>query len=276
MKKTKRSSSLIWVYVVLILGSAIMLMPFLWTLLTSFKTQAETVSVPMQIFPSKIRFDSYAATLTLLPFAHFFFNTFFMIACRCLTAVLFSAMAGYAFARLNFHLKNFWFLMVMIQMMVPGQIFTLPQYLIVAKLNMLDTLFALILPGIVSTFGTFLLRQFFMSIPKDLEEAAVLDGCNPLQTFVRIMLPLAQSGLVSLAIFTALFAWKDLMWPLIVNISPEKMTLSAGLSMLNGQYTVNYPQLMAGSVITIIPMLILFLLFQKQFISGIATTGSKS
>lgn len=135
---------------------------------------------------------------------------------------------------------------------------------------------ALVMPGMASTFGIFLLRQFFMGIPDELEEAAILDGCNPGQIFIKIMFPLIKPGLVSLAIFTALFAYKDLLWPLIVNTSIEKMPLSSGLAMLQGQYTTNYPQLMAGAVIAIIPMVILFLVFQKQFVEGIATTGSKS
>lgn len=135
---------------------------------------------------------------------------------------------------------------------------------------------ALVMPGMASTFGIFLLRQFFMGIPDELEEAAILDGCNPGQIFIKIMFPLIKPGLVSLAIFTALFAYKDLLWPLIVNTSIEKMPLSSGLAMLQGQYTTNYPQLMAGAVIAIIPMIILFLVFQKQFVEGIATTGSKS
>lgn len=275
MKRHKRTNSNIAIYIVLIFAAVIMVMPFVWTFLTSFKTQSEAVAVPLQIFPSQLRIESYVSAWQTLPFANFFFNTFFMMFFRCLGSVIFSSMAGYSFARLDFPLKNFWFIVVMIQMMVPGQIFILPQYLIVAELGWLDTLVALVVPGIVSTFGTFLMRQFFLGIPKDLEEAAALDGCNPLKLFTSVMLPLARSGMISLTIFTALFAWKDLMWPLIINISPNKMTLSAGLSLLNGQYTVNYPELMAGSIITIVPMLILFLLFQKQFISGIATTGSK-
>lgn len=184
-------------------------------------------------------------------------------------------MAAYAFARLEFPGRNLLFGLVLLQMMVPGQIFILPQYMIVSKLGWLNTIQALALPGIVSTFGTFLLRQFFMSLPKDLEEAAVLDGCSVWKIFWKIMLPLTKPGLVSVAIFTALFAWKDLMWPLIVNMSIEKMTLSSGLVNLMGQYSVDYPQLMAGSLIAIVPMIILFLVFQKQFVEGIATSGTK-
>ena len=190
-------------------------------------------------------------------------------------STILSALAAYAFARMEFPFKNLLFILVLMPMMVPSQIFILPQYLIVSNLGWQNTIKALVVPGIASTFGIFLLRQFFMGIPKELEEAAVLDGCNPGQTFLKVMLPLAKSGIVSLAIFTALFAYKDLLWPLVVNTSVEKMPLSSGLAMLQGQYTTNYPQLMAGSVIAIIPMVILFLFFQKQFVEGIATTGTK-
>lgn len=167
-------------------------------------------------------------------------------------------------------------MLVLIQMMIPVQIFIIPQYLLVAKLGLLNTVTALVIPGIVSAFGTFLLRQFFFSIPVELEEAAILDGCNRWQIFWKIMLPLAKSGLVALGIFTALFAWKDLMWPLIVNMSPNKMPLAAGLAALQGQYSSNFPQIMAGSMLAIWPMLIIFIIFQKHFVQGISTTGSKS
>lgn len=199
-----------------------------------------------------------------------------MILLRVIFATVFSAMAAYAFARMTFPFKNVLFILVLMPMMVPSQIFVLPQYLFATKIHISNTVMALVMPGMASTFGIFLLRQFFMGIPDELEEAAILDGCNPGQIFIKIMFPLIKPGLVSLAIFTALFAYKDLLWPLIVNTSIEKMPLSSGLAMLQGQYTTNYPQLMAGAVIAIIPMVILFLVFQKQFVEGIATTGSKS
>jgi multiple sugar transport system permease protein len=194
---------------------------------------------------------------------------------RVVGSVLFSSMAAYAFARLEFPFKNFLFTLVLMQMMIPGQLFTIPQYLLVQNLGLLDTIWALIIPGLVSAFGTFLLRQFFMSLPKELEEAAKLDGCNIWQTFFKIMLPLAKPGLISLGIFTALFSFKDLMWPLIVNISQDEMTLSSGLAKLQGQYAINYPQLMAGSLLAIWPMILVFIIFQKQFIAGVANTGGK-
>lgn len=273
--KSKKTGLFI-VYILLVLGTTIMILPFIWTLLTSFKTQAEALKIPPQILPSSWDPFNYIAVWDTLPFLDFFSNTFLMMAFRCLFSVLFSAMAAYAFARLEFPLRNFFFMLVLVQMMVPVQIFILPQYLIVSKLGWLNSVKALVVPGVVSTFGTFLLRQFFMTIPKELEEAAILDGCSIGKIFVKIMLPLSRSGLVSLTIFTALFAWKDLMWPLIVNLSIDKMTLSSGLVTLMGQYSINYPQLMAGSMIVFIPMIVLFIIFQKQFIEGIATTGSKN
>ena len=270
--KNKKNAA---VYIALIIMAFIMILPFVWSVLTSFKTQAEALRIPPQILPSSWSFKNYKAVSEVLPFATFFMNTFLMVVFRVLGSVFFSALAAYAFARLEFPFKNFLFVLVLLQMMVPGQIFILPQYMIVSKLGWLDSIKALVLPGIVSTFGTFLLRQFFMGIPRDLEEASVLDGCSIWKTFWKVMRPLTKSGLVSVAIFTALFAWKDMMWPLIVNMSIDKMTLSSGLVNLMGQYSVDYPQLMAGSLIAIVPMVILFLLFQKQFVEGIATSGTK-
>lgn len=151
----------------------------------------------------------------------------------------------------------------------------IPQYLIIQKLGLLDTLPAIILPNLFSAFGTFLLRQFFMSLPKELEEAAVLDGCNRYQIFGTIMLPLIKPGIVSLVIFTAKFAWNDFLWPLLVNTSPEKMILGPALSSLQGQYTTQYPMQMAGAVMAVVPLIVLFFIFQKQFIEGVAQSGIK-
>ncbi|MBE6072665.1 MAG: carbohydrate ABC transporter permease [Clostridium butyricum] len=263
------------IHAILILGAVAMIMPFLWMVLTSVKSVSESTQIPPKIFPSGWKWENYSYVMRTLPFAKFYINTGLMIVGRVVCSVLFSAMAAYACARLDFPGKNLVFGMVLFQMMIPSQIFIIPQYLLVQKLGLLNTVPALIIPGAVSAFGTFLLRQFFMGLPKDLEEAAKLDGCNTWQIFYKIMFPLAHSGIVALSIFTALFAFKDLMWPLIVNMSIDKMTLSAGLASLQGQYATNYPQLMAGSVLAIWPILIIFILFQRKFIEGIATSGGK-
>jgi multiple sugar transport system permease protein len=142
-------------------------------------------------------------------------------------------------------------------------------------MHLRNTIIALVFPGLVSAFGTFLLKQFFMGLPKELEEAAILDGCTIGQTFLKIMMPLANSGMVALGIFTALFAFKDLMWPMIVNTDMNESTLSAALATIQGAISVNYPQVMAACVLAILPMLITYIIFQKQFIEGIATSGGK-
>lgn len=208
-------------------------------------------------------------------FLRLYFNTFAMMVLRVACAVLFSAMAAYALARLEFPGRDFLFGLVLFQMMVPVQIFIVPQYLMVDKLGMRNTIFALLFPGLVSAFGTFLLRQFFMGLPKELEESARLDGCNIGQTFWKVMLPLTKSGLIALGIFTALFSFKDLMWPMIVNTNADAATLSSTLAKISSAYSVNYPQLMSAAVLAIWPMLLVYMIFQKQFIQGIATSGGK-
>ena len=272
---TNRKLSTALVYAALIAGSITMIFPFVWMLLTSFKTQAESMAIPPQIFPAQWNFDNFTKALESLPFWNLYLNTFLLIFFRVICAVVFSSMAGYAFAKLEFPCKNLLFGLVLMQMMLPSQIFIIPQYQMLAKMGLTNTIFALVFPGLVSAFGTFFLRQAYMGIPNEIAEAAYLDGCTKWQTFTKVLLPLTKSSLAALAIFTAVFAYADLMWPLICNTDLNMMTLSAGLSTLNGQYTTNFPVLMAGSLLAMVPMVILYLLFQKQFIEGIAMTGGK-
>ena len=272
---SSRKASTALVYAALIAGSITMIFPFVWMLLTSFKTQAESMAIPPQILPAQWNFDNFAKALESLPFWNLYVNTFLLIFFRVICAVVFSSMAGYAFAKLEFPCKNLLFGLVLMQMMLPSQIFIIPQYQMLAKMGMTNTIFALVFPGLVSAFGTFFLRQAYMGLPNELAEAAYLDGCTKWQTFTKVLLPLTKSSIAALAIFTAVFAYADLMWPLICNTDLNMMTLSAGLSTLNGQYTTNFPVLMAGSLLAMIPMVILYLLFQKQFIEGIAMTGGK-
>ncbi len=263
-------------YIVLLIGTVIMIAPFLWMMLTSFKTMSEATQMnPFVILPSALRTEAYKSVLSKMNFARLYWNTLVLIAGRVLCAVLTATMAGYAFGRLEFPGKNFAFSIVLFQMMVPAQIFIIPQYLMVSRLNMLNTGFALVFPGLVTAFGTFLLRQSFMSLPKELEEASILDGCNIGQTFLHVMLPLTKSAMVALGIFTAVFAYKDLMWPLVVNTDQATIPLSAALAKLQGQFVADYPELMAASMLAFIPMVIIYILFQKQFIEGIATSGGK-
>ena len=275
IERNERINSVI-IQVFLILISITMLVPFVWMVLTSFKTVTEATQVnPFVIFPKVWRTDAFKSVMNNMNFILLYKNTLLMIVFRVLCAVVTATTAGYAFARLNFKGKNFAFSLVLFQMMVPSQIFLIPQYLMISKINMLDTMFALVFPGLVTAFGTFLLKQAFMSLPRDLEEAARLDGCNIGQTFLFVMLPLARSSMVALGIFTSLFAYKDLMWPMIVNKDKALLVLSSALAQMQGQYLIKFPELMAASLIACVPMIIIFLIFQKQFIQGIATSGGK-
>lgn len=262
-------------YLFLIAGSIVMIFPFVWMILTSLKTLAESMQVPPTIFPAKVVLENFTYAITSLPFVNLYINTILLIFFRVLCAVVFSSMAGYAFAKLNFRFKNLLFSLILIQMMMPSQIFTIPQYQMLAKLSLTNSIFALVFPGLVSAFGTFFLRQSYMGIPDEIGEAAYLDGCNQWQTFTRVMAPLTGTSVAALTVFTAVFAYADLMWPLVVNTDITMMTLSSGLATLKGQFTTNYPVLMAGSLLAMIPMLILYLIFQKQFVEGISMTGGK-
>lgn len=274
MNKTKLKKQLI-MHIILVSGIAITVFPFLWMVFTSFKTLPESMKIPPTVLPHALNLQSYKYVFEVLPFARVYLNTIIVTLLTVVFQVLFCTMAAYGFARIKFPFKNAIFIILLSILMVPGQIFLLPQYLIIQKLGLINTLPGLFLPNLFSAFGTFLLRQFFMSLPKELEEAAVLDGCNRYQIFGRIMLPLVKPGIVALVIFTSRFAWNDFMWPLIVNTDPGKMTLAPAMSLLQGQYTTNFPVQMAGAVLSVIPMIILFIVFQKQFIEGVAQTGIK-
>lgn len=274
MKKIKIST--IVMYIILIFFAFIMLAPFVWMFLTAFKTTAETMQVdPFVLVPEVWQVENFGKVVKAMDFVKLYINTIAMIVLRVLCAILTSTIAGYAFARLEFKGKNFMFGLVLFQMMIPVQIFIIPQYVMVSKLHLTNSVWGLVFPGIVSAFGTFLLRQAYMGLPRDLEEAARLDGCSIPQTFLYIMAPLAKSSMVALGIFTAVFAYKDLMWPMIVCPDSNKTTLASALAKMSGQYTQKYPELMMAALISCVPMIIIYIFFQKQFIEGIATSGGK-
>ena len=274
MESSKRMVKII-TYATLILGSVIMIFPFVWMILTSSKTVSESMQIPPTVFPGQLMTDNFSEALKSLPFVNMYINTILMIVFRVIFAVFFSSMAGYAFAKLKFKGKNILFGIVLMQMMLPSQIFIIPQYQMVAKLGFANTIAALVFPGLVSAFGTFFLRQAYLAIPDEVGEAAYLDGSNQWQAFSKIMFPLTRSSVAALTVFTAVFAYSDLMWPLVVNSDLNMMTLSSGLATLRGQFSTNFPVLMAGSLLAMLPMVILYLFFQKQFIEGIAMTGGK-
>lgn len=265
----------ILIHFILIIGVITTAIPFIWMILTSLKTLGETTQIPPKIFPSSPQWGNYKKAIDTLPYGTFYYNTIVYTIVTTIGQLVFCSMAGYAFARIDFPGKNFIFILILSVLMVPGQIFIIPQFMIIKKLGLLNSIPALILPGLFSAFGTYLMKQFFMNIPKELEEAAVLDGYNRFQILTKIMLPLVKPALTALAISTMLYCWNSLMWPLIANTSIDKMTLSAGLASMQGQHSTNYPVMMAGTVLAIWPMIIVFLIFQKQFVEGMAFTGTK-
>lgn len=276
LEKAGRRGKPLWiVHVILIAGVLFFVVPFLWMVLTSLKTLSEATHVPLVFFPAQAQWGNYANVLSTLPFITFYKNTFLMALGRTLGQLLFCSLAAYAFARIKFPGRTFLFVFMLSVLMVPSYVFLVPQYLIMKDLHWLNSLQALIVPGLFSSFGTFLLRQFFMSLPAELDESARLDGANHLQIYWHIILPLAKSALIALAILTILWSWNDLIWPLVVNDSTDKMTLTVGLASLQGEHATDFPVLMAGAVLASWPMLVMFIIFQKSFIEGIAITGTK-
>jgi multiple sugar transport system permease protein len=272
---SRRSSGHLLPHILLSLGAFVMVGPFVWEVLTSFKTFGQSVQVPPIVIPPQLDWKNYYDVFATIPFAGMFLNSVLMTIGRTAGQVFFCSLAGYAFARLRFRGQNVIFALILAVMMVPPQMFLLPQYEIMQHLKLLNSVPALILPGMFSAFGTFLMRQFFIQLPRELEEAARLDGANTWQIYWRIMLPLSAPGMLALGLLVAIWSWNDLLWPLVVNTDPGKMPLSAGLATLQGEHLTNYPILMAGSLMASLPLIIGFIIFQKQLIQGIASTGIK-
>lgn len=259
----------------LLLGGLVMVFPFLWQLSMSLSTQAEVTSVPPTWLPAEPQWGNYPAVFEQVPFWNQFLNTAAVTGARVIGQLLLCALAGYAFARMEFRGKNLLFALVLSILMVPYQIYLIPQYDIIQELGWLNTIAGIAAPGIFSAFGTFLMRQHYLGMPRSLEEAARLDGASPWQTFWRIMFPLSGPALSAVAILTALASWNDLMWPLIVATYDDRTTLAVGLSTLQGQFTTDYPVMMAAAFMAMLPLMILFIVLQRRVVEGLAHSGMK-
>ncbi|WP_420283396.1 carbohydrate ABC transporter permease [Serratia liquefaciens] len=263
------------VYLFMVLAALASVVPFIWMLVTSLKTQAESIQTPLTLLPAHPSLQAYGKIMREIPFADFYLNsllaTFFTVTLQMVIAT----MAAYGFSRLHFRGRDAVFLVCISILMVPGQAFLIPQFLVVQKLGLVNSITGLVLPGIFSIYATFLLRQFFLAVPKEMEEAALIDGYSYFAIFWRIMLPLIRPGIIACIIINGLWSWNNLMWPLIVNTTTEKLTLPVGLASLSSRAGVEYPLLMAGALMAVIPILMLFILFQRYFIQGIASAGVK-
>ncbi|HHV80205.1 MAG: carbohydrate ABC transporter permease [Dictyoglomi bacterium] len=260
---------------VLSLGSIVTLFPFIWMISTSFKTPPQIISYPPTLIPKPPTLEYYTQIFTKLNFGRFFLNSGYISVIITASALLTSSFVGYVFAKFNFWGKEVIFMMILSTMMIPFAVTMIPLYLIISKLGWINSHLALIIPGLYSTFGIFLMRQFMSSIPNELREAAIVDGCGEFRTFWSIILPQCKPVLAALGIFTFMWNWDNFLWPLIVLNNEDKFTLPVGLSMFSQQWWTNYGLVMAGATISVIPVLIVFFIFQKQFIQGIVLTGLK-
>jgi len=263
-----------YIHLLLIVGAIVMIAPLLWMITLSLKPARLTYS-PTYLFPNTFEWQNYVDAWDAAPFARYYLNTAIMAAGITLGQLLFSSLAAYAFARIKFPGREVLFLLILGTMMLPIQVLIIPSYLTVLSLGWKNSFFALIVPRMVSAFGIFLLRQFYLSIPRDLDEAAFIDGASHFGVWWRIILPLSRPALATLAIFAFLFAWNDFLWPLIVTDDPNMRTIQLGLVMFQGRYSTNWTLLMAGTVTATIPTVIAFLLGQRQFIESIALSGVK-
>ncbi len=260
-------------HAILIAGSVVMLLPFVWMLSTSLKEPREIFTYPPRWIPSRIAWENYATTVSIMPFGRFYFNSLVVAVSVTFLQILTSSLAAFAFARLRFRGRNALFLLYLATLMIPFQVTMIPNFILMRLLGWYDSYQALILPPAFSAFSTFLLRQYFLGIPMDLDEAARMDGASSLRIWWQIIMPLSGPALAALAVFIFLNSWNDFLWPLIITTSLEMRTLPVGLSAFQGQYNVQWHLLMAGSVIAMLPVLIIYAVGQKWIVRGITLTG---
>ena len=262
-------------HIVLIALALTMLFPFFWTVSASLKGDDAVLATPPQLLPSPAHWDNYSAVMQALPMARFFVNSLVVAVSVTLLQLLTCAMAAYAFARLRFPGRNVLFLVYLATLMVPAQVTMVPLFIFMRVLGLTNSYAGLILPGVTSAFGVFLLRQFFLTIPRELEEAAFLDGASHWTVFWRIILPLSRPGLAALSIFAFMSSWNNFLWPLLITTDQDLMTLPLGLSTLQGQYHTAWNQLMAGTVLSILPIIVVYMFAQRHFVQGLALSGIK-
>lgn len=260
-------------YVPLVLGGAFMLLPFFWMVSTSLKASSEVFAYPPVWLPARPLWSNYTHVLGELPFGRYLFNTAFVATTVTFLEVVTSSLAGYAFARIEFPGRDRIFLVYLATLMIPGQVTVIPNFLLVNWLGWSNTYLALIVPAAFSAFGTFLLRQFFLSVPRELEQAARIDGCGYLGVYRHIVLPLSGPAVGSLTIFVFMAQWNAFLWPLIVANSASMRTLTVGLSFFRDEAATQFHYLMAGTVMNVVPVLLVYLALQRYFVRGIALTG---
>ena len=262
-------------HIVLLSIGVIFLLPFIWSVSTSLKPMSDLFQVTPNLIPSQIRWENYQDVLDYVPFARIYANTIIVTILRVIGQVFLASLAAFAFSRMQFPGRDFLFFLLLAGLMVPQQVLMIPNYAMMRQVGWLDTYQGLVIPLLFSSFGVFLLRQYFLSIPADFQEAATLEGANPFQIYWQIYLPLARPALAAFAFLVIQWSWNEFLWALIMTSRTEMQVLSVGVALFQGQYFTNNALLMAAANMATIPVLLLFLFFQRQLVEGITLSGLK-
>jgi len=275
MKKQAKKYLRNWYHLPLLFGALIMLFAFVWMFLSAFKTEQEILAVPPTIFPVKPVWDNFVQVYNRIPIFRYLTNSGLVAGISTIFVLVTSAFAGTVFAKYSFPFKNVLFIIILGTTMVPFECYMIPFYLMVSKVGLIDTYTGIMSPLIITSFGIFLMRQHVASIPDALMDAARIDGCSELGIFWNVILPLSKSVLSALAIFSFMFGWAFFVWPLIITNSADHFVMEVGLTMFQNQYTVEYGPLMAGTSLSVIPLLLVFIFLRRNIISGMTMSGMK-
>lgn len=270
-----QAASAIGMNILLVLLAAITLFPFVWMIFTSMKTKGDILANPSSLLPQQFVFDTYLNIWNEVPFARYFLNSLIFAGCVTLISLVLNSMAGYAFARLRFKGRDALFLLVLCTMMIPFQVIMTPLFLMISKMKLYNTLLGLVLPRASDAFGIYMMRQFFITLPADLEEAGRIDGANEFKIFYRIMLPLCKPIFVTMGVFTFMGNWNDLLYPMLMTSSDQWRPIQAAIMLFSGKYAVEINFVMTGLLLAAIPTILAYLFAQKYFVEGIAMTGIK-
>ena len=263
-------------YLLLTAGGLFVLMPFIWMLSSALKDQGAIFAYPPALFPREARWSNFQDVLNVVPFARYFGNSTLIAVLSVVGQLLSCSMAAFAWARVSFWGRDVLFITLIAALIIPPQVTLVPLFIMMNRVGWIDTYYPLILPfWLGGAFGTFLLRQFFLSIPRDLEDAAKIDGAGPWRIYWSIYMPLCKPALATVAIFTFLLQWNELLRPLIFLSTPEKLPLTVGLAALRSQYSTSWNLIMAGALISVVPVLILFIFAQRYFVRGVTSSGLK-
>lgn len=262
-------------FTLLTIAALVFLMPFIWSISLSFQPDGDVFGWPIKLIPNPATLENYERLWNEIPFGRWLFNSVLIVTIVTISNLFFDSLAGYAFARMKFRGRNVLFMAFIASMMIPGHITMVPKFMLFNAAGLINTYPGLIAPHLVQVFGIFLMKQFFESLPRELEEAAMIDGCGPFETFWKVILPVSRPALVALGIYIFQGNWNEFLWPVIMSTTSDMFTLPLGMAMFRYEFTVEWTMLMAGSMLIALPTLVIFLAFQRLFIQGMATTGMK-